>query len=69
MVGFLIGCGIGAVLVALYGSMTGGGVYIKGTKKYNNANRSADARVKEILKNGTGSTKAELQQWWDSNHK
>ena len=47
----------------------GGGVAFRGTKKFDKYSKDADAKVKEILKNGTGSTKEELQDWWDTYHK
>lgn len=46
-----------------------GGFAISGSKKYKTYSKDADAKVKEILKNGTGSTKEELQEWWDTYHK
>ena len=45
-----------------------GGISIKGTKRYNKFDRDSDARVSNKLKNGSGSSKAELQQWWDEHH-
>ena len=47
----------------------GGGLAIKGTKKYNKYKKESDIKVKTILKNGSGSSKQELQNWWDTYHK
>ncbi len=65
--GCLLGIGIGGVFLLLFGGGSGG-IVIKGTKKYNKCNRDTDAKVKDILKHGTGSSKEELQQWWDKYH-
>jgi hypothetical protein len=64
-----IGAFLGIVVGGIYHLLREDGVVIKGTQKYNNCHRNAKGRVKEILKNGTGSSKADLQNWWDSNHK
>jgi hypothetical protein len=64
--GIVIGIVILFVLQTIFGS---GGIAIRGTNKYNKYNRDADARVKEILKNGSGSSKTELQEWWNTYHK
>ncbi len=58
---------VGVLIKSVFGS--GGGIAFRGTEKYNRYQRDADAKVKEILKNGSGSTKAELQEWWDTYHK
>jgi hypothetical protein len=65
--GCLLGIVVGGVFLLLFGGGSGG-IVIKGTKKYNKCNRDTDAKVKDILKNGTGSSKEELQQWWDKYH-
>jgi hypothetical protein len=65
----ITGIFLGFIIILVFSTIFGGGgIVIKGTKKYERVNRAADARVKEILKNGSGSTKAELQEWWDTNH-
>jgi hypothetical protein len=70
MADLFIGIGIGLVLFFFLECVKGGGGFaIKGTKKYDKYNRDADRKVKNILKNGTGSSKADLQKWWNSNHK
>ncbi|MBP7509827.1 MAG: hypothetical protein KA807_18585 [Prolixibacteraceae bacterium] len=47
----------------------GGSIAFRGTEKYRQYERDADANVRERLKNGSGSTKEELQEWWDTYHK
>ena len=65
----LVGVLLGIVVAGAYHILSeGGGVLIKGTKKYDKHNRDSDAKVKEILKNGSGSSKEELQEWWDTYH-
>ena len=59
---------IGVVILLVIQTIGGGGLAIRGTAKYNRINRDTDARVKEIMKNGSGSSKAELQEWWDTYH-
>jgi hypothetical protein len=60
---------IGTVILCVFQTIFGrGGIAIRGTKKYDRIHRESDARVKEILKNGSGSSKAELQGWWDTYH-
>jgi len=64
-----IGLFLGVILIVISESMSSGGPIIKGTKKYNKVNKDSDARVKETLKKGSGSSKQELQKWWDAHHK
>jgi hypothetical protein len=64
----VIGVFLAAVIVIISESISGGGPVIKGTKKYNQINKDSDAKVKNILKNGSGSSKKELQNWWDEHH-
>jgi hypothetical protein len=66
----LIGVVIGIVLYIFLGPILEGtgSVAIRGSKKHGKYSRDADAKVKDILKNGTGSSKAELQEWWDTYH-
>jgi hypothetical protein len=45
-----------------------GGIAFRGTRKYDQYQRDADASARESLKNGSGSTREELQQWWDTYH-
>ncbi|HQF37144.1 MAG TPA: hypothetical protein PLL26_05920 [Candidatus Dojkabacteria bacterium] len=57
------------ILLFLTGFLEGsGGVVIKGTKKYDKYHRDAEDHVKYILRNGSGSSKEELQEWWDTYH-
>jgi hypothetical protein len=64
--GIVIGTFILCVFQTIFGR---GGLAIRGTKKYDRYHRQAEASVKEILKNGSGSSKAELQEWWNTYHK
>ena len=59
---------VGVAILFIVEGCGGGGIVIRGTKKYDKVNRNADAKVKEIMKNGSGSSKAELQGWWDTYH-
>jgi len=64
----LIGSVLGIFGAGLFHLLAEGGFAIRGSEKYNKYHEDADARVKEILKNGSGSSKAELQEWWDTYH-
>jgi len=55
---------VGLVILQL----NGGGIFIRGTKRYERFNREADERVRERLKDGSGSTREELMEWWDKYH-
>ena len=62
LIAILIGSAIG-----LYLSEGFGGAAIRGTSKYNKWEQESDKKVKEMLK-GPHSSKAELQEWWDTYH-
>jgi len=66
--GKLILGGVIGVVFCIAVETFSGGICIKGTRKYDKFNKDSDERVKNILKNGSGSSKAELQQWWDEHH-
>jgi hypothetical protein len=66
MLEFLIGVGIAFAIGIIFEG--GGSVAIRGSKKHGKYSRDADTKVRNILKNGTGSSKVELQKWWDTYH-
>lgn len=70
---FIIGSFIGGVLAFIFcglgETLKGGGPALKGTDKYKKYQQDADTKISEMLKNGSGSSKQELQEWWDSHHK
>jgi len=45
-----------------------GGISFPGTQKRKNINDDIDRRISEKFKNGTGSSKQELQDWWNIHH-
>lgn len=57
------------IIFAVRPFVVSGGIAFRGTRKYEQYRRDAHASVRESLKNGTGSTKEELQEWWDTYHK
>lgn len=59
---------IAFLIVYIFELFRGGKIIIKGTKKYDDAHKTIDQQIKESLKNGTGSSKEELQEWWDKYH-
>jgi len=63
----LLGGVIGYIFILLSEGI-GGGIIIRGTKKYNKFQRDSDRRIRNILKNGSGSSRQELQEWWDKYH-
>ena len=65
----IFGLIFGLVVRGLFEGLGGGGIAIKGTDKYNKYQKNAEARVSDLLKNGSGSSKDELQEWWDTHHK
>jgi hypothetical protein len=70
----LLGCIIGFIItLAIRGfleSFLGGGkIIIRGTDKYKKFQQESDERIRELLKNGSGSSKEELMEWWDKHHK
>ena len=65
--GFLIGCGLGVGIWILLESISNG-ITIRGTSSYDKFNKDSDARISSKLRNGSGSSKAELQEWWDTYH-
>lgn len=67
MFGFIIGCGLGFGIWILLESISNG-ITISGSSKYNKFDRDSDGRVSDKLRDGSGSSKAELQQWWDEHH-
>ena len=66
MVEFLIGVGIAAILCILFEGT--GSIAVSGSKRHGKYSRVADAKVQNILKDGTGSSKEELKEWWDTYH-
>jgi hypothetical protein len=64
----LIGVVLGVIggIVILEGGF--GNISIKGSKKYEEYNKNADTKIKDMFKNGTGSSREDLQKWWEDNH-
>jgi len=60
VIGIILGC-IGFVALE---SIGGGGIIHKGSQK----SKDIDVRVKEKLTNSQGSSREELQEWWDTYH-
>lgn len=66
LLGFIIATIIGIAIAIV---IDGGDIIIRGTKKYNKFDKETDDKIKRILKNGSGSSKEELQEWWNTYHK
>jgi len=64
-----IGIGIAIFVIGLFEN-----IKITNSSPYGNDSESRnrtvdmDAHIKEILKKGTGSSRTELQNWWNDNH-
>jgi hypothetical protein len=56
------------VTTVIVEGVAGGDILIKGTKKHDKFNRNTDDKIKNLFKNGTNSSKDELQTWWDTYH-
>ena len=63
--GELIAFIIGGLIVAFFPS--GGGDFLNTQKRKKN-NDEMEQRIREKFKNGSGSSKEELQNWWDKYH-
>ncbi|HOQ42869.1 MAG TPA: hypothetical protein PK178_11985 [Smithellaceae bacterium] len=46
-----------------------GGIAFGDTPIHTAYKNEAEAKARELFKNGTGSSKEELQEWWDTYHK
>ncbi len=68
LIGVVIGCILIPIIWMLIEGFGGDNIAIKGSDKYNKYNQDADEYVSNILKNGSGSSKEELQEWWDKYH-
>lgn len=66
MSGIIIGVLIG-IPIYVFLSEGLGGIAVRGTSKYNDYENESDRKVKVMLK-GPRSSKAELQEWWDTYH-
>lgn len=68
LIGVVIGCILIPIIWMLIEGLGGDKIAIKGSNKYNKYHQDADEHVSNILKNGSGSSKEELQEWWDKYH-
>jgi len=66
----LMGLGAGVIIRVIFESTTGGDSIVFGNSPTHRLYKNnAEARTRDLLKNGTGSSKEELQEWWDTYHK
>jgi len=66
---FLVGGFVGICGALLFHFLIEGGFAIRGSDKYKKYHKDANVHVKDKMKNGSGSSKEELQDWWDTYHK
>jgi len=64
-VGLSAGVGLRMLLECIFD----GGIAFGDTPTHRAYKRDAEAKARELFKNGTGSSKEELQEWWDTYHK
>ena len=61
----IIGLSLGTFIGILFDGLGGGPGMGSTNKQYR---QDIEVKVREILKDGTSSTKQELQEWWDTYH-
>ncbi len=66
---FVLGLGIGMIIRILLEGILGGGIAFGDTPTHRSYKNEAEAKARDMFKNGTGSSKEELQEWWDTYHK
>ena len=64
-VGLSAGVGLRILLECIFD----GGIAFGDTPTHRAYKNEAEEKARELFKNGTGSSKEELQEWWDTYHK
>lgn len=67
LVSIVLGFVLGIIIRILIDE--GCGIVIGGVSRNKKYYENVEKEVQELLKNRSPSTKAELQEWWDSSHK
>ena len=67
MIEHLIGIVLALVTLVILNGGNGGGISSIGVSK--SRRNEIDRKIEGKFKNGTGSSKQELQEWWDTYHK